>query len=455
MSGGYESLHPTFAERLQRLNRACGTEITSGWRSSQRQQELYDGYVKRLPGYNPANRPGTSNHEASPWGEPMALAADLHGDLAQANARAGEFGLHFPIVRVEPWHCQPIEVSYAYFTGIPSQWGGVRGRGLLKQGAVGPVVVECQQRLNAHGFPCAVDGDFGKETKGRLQDFQRARALTPDGVVGPKTWEALDAEPVHAQTAPVPAALESTGRRQPADLRLSSQGAALIAEFEGKSNTLYNDPAGHCTIAIGHLVHKGPICGCAEEARFANGLSDEECYQLFINEDVPRYEQPVRDLVTVPLYQSELDALVSFTYNVGAGALERSTLLQLLNGGSYPGAADEFSKWVTAGGQRLEGLVRRREREAACFRSEWGSAAPPPPLPPSHPPWPGRTLREGIRSHEVRVWQTQMRHRGWKIEPDGVFGPRTKEVLIAFQQEEGLATDGLLGPATWDAAWKM
>lgn len=453
MGDGYDGLHPVFADRLRRLNEACDTSIASGWRSSQRQQELYDGYRNGLPGYNPANPPGKSNHEACPWGEPSALAADLAGNLALANARAGEFGLHFPIAKVEPWHCQPIEVPYAYYTGFPAEWGRGPGRTTVKRGSQGPVVVECQQRLTAHGFECEADGHFGPGTEARVVEFQSGHGLAADGIVGPATWGALDAEPSQARPAPVPTATEATGRRPPSDLRLSSQGAALIAEFEGKSNVLYNDPAGHCTIGIGHLVHHGPICGCEKEARFTNGLSDDECYRLFIEEDVPRYEQPVQGLVSVPLMQSEFDALVSFTYNVGPKALEDSTLRRVLNAGDYAGAADEFGKWCKAGGQVMEGLVRRREREAAYFRSEWGNAAPPVRPPAGHPEWPGRVLREGDASHDVRVWQTQMSHRGWRITPDGVFGQQTRTIVLQFQQEKGLTVDGLIGNKTWDAAW--
>jgi len=455
MTDGYDNLHPIFAERLRRLNDACGTSVVSGWRSAQRQRELYDGYMQGLAGFNPANPPGSSNHEACPWGDPMGLAADLGGDLALANARAGEFGLHFPIANVEPWHCQPIEVSYAYFTGVPADWGGGLGRGVLQLGSQGQGVVECQQRLTVHGFSCTVDGDFGETTQARVIEFQTAGGLAADGVVGPATWAALDADAPQSQSqpVPVPTAAPSTGRRPAPELKLSSQGAALIAEFEGKSNTLYNDPAGNCTIGIGHLVHGGPICGSDDEAPFAGGLTDDQCYRLFMDDDVPRYDQPVRDLVTVPLMQSEFDALVSFTYNVGAGALGESTLLKLLNAADYEGAANQFGEWCMAGGERLEGLVRRREREAAYFRSEWAGAAPPAPPGADHPAWPGRTFTDGDSGYDVRVWQKQMNHRGWSLEADGDFGPVTHETLVQFQQEKGLTVDGVLGEKSWDAAW--
>lgn len=146
---------------------------------------------------------------------------------------------------------------------------------------------------------------------------------------------------------------------------LSARGAALIADHEGKVNQLYNDPVGHCTIGIGHLVHLGN-CDGSEPEEFKRGLSDQEVYDLFIS-DAKRYIDAVNDLVTVPLSQNQFDALVSFTFNLGEGALEGSTLRSKLNAGDYEGAAAEFGKWVKAGGQVLAGLVRRRKDEAELF----------------------------------------------------------------------------------------
>ncbi|MFF4777628.1 N-acetylmuramoyl-L-alanine amidase [Microtetraspora fusca] len=72
------------------------------------------------------------------------------------------------------------------------------------------------------------------------------------------------------------------------------------------------------------------------------------------------------------------------------------------------------------------------------------------------PAWPKRQLRltrPRIRGVDVRVWQRQMRQRGWSIAVDGVFGPRCDTVCRSFQQQKGLAVDGIVGPITWDAAW--
>lgn len=62
-------------------------------------------------------------------------------------------------------------------------------------------------------------------------------------------------------------------------------------------------------------------------------------------------------------------------------------------------------------------------------------------------------LSEGMTDGYVRQWQQRMADRGWAITVDGVFGPATMVVLLAFQLEKGLDVDGLIGPATWAATW--
>lgn len=104
--------------RVEALIRACPhvIGITSAWRSRAEQQRLYDGWVRRLPGFNPANPPGTSKHETTtPDGRPAAEAADLNYPTTEARTWAHEhaatFGLHFPIRR-EPWHVESNGTPY-------------------------------------------------------------------------------------------------------------------------------------------------------------------------------------------------------------------------------------------------------------------------------------------------------------------------------------------------------
>ena len=83
-----------------------------------------------------------------------------------------------------------------------------------------------------------------------------------------------------------------------------------------------------------------------------------------------RYEPDVLRLVSAELTQSQFDALVSFTYNLGASALARSTLLKKLNAGDYAGAAEEFERWDKCNGKPLAGLARRRHAEKSLFLEE-------------------------------------------------------------------------------------
>ena len=83
--------------------------------------------------------------------------------------------------------------------------------------------------------------------------------------------------------------------------------------------------------------------------------------------DVGVAERAVLRLITVPLTDAQFDALVSFTFNLGAGALQRSSLRRKVNREEHADVPAEFMKWVWAGGRKLKGLVSRRAAEAAMY----------------------------------------------------------------------------------------
>jgi len=156
-------------------------------------------------------------------------------------------------------------------------------------------------------------------------------------------------------------------------MQFSTAGLAQLAREEGTRLDLYDDPAGHCTIGVGHLVHLGGCDGRASEIPFRDGISQLDAESM-LAADVAPVEAAVSDEVTVPLTQNQFDALISFGFNVGIPAFRSSTLLRRLNAGDYAGAADEFARWTRGGGEVLPGLVARRAREAATFRAS-GAAA--------------------------------------------------------------------------------
>lgn len=138
----------------------------------------------------------------------------------------------------------------------------------------------------------------------------------------------------------------------------SEKGFALVKKFEGLFLRKYFCPAGVLTIGYGHTA-----------APFPDEITEEQADD-FLREDLRKCEIAVNILVKVDMSQSMFDALVSFTFNLGIGALGKSTLLKLLNEKNYIGASEQFPKWRMAGGKILKGLVRRRAAEQALFLSE-------------------------------------------------------------------------------------
>ena len=139
-------------------------------------------------------------------------------------------------------------------------------------------------------------------------------------------------------------------------MKVSEELIAKLKAFEGLRLEAYLDAAGVPTIGYGHT--KGVMMGDRLTAYWADQL---------LRKDVNRVAYEVNQLGIVHT-QGQLDALVSFTFNLGIGRLLRSTLLQQIrNGGSMHQIRKEFMRWVYADGKRLKGLEKRRQWEAKRF----------------------------------------------------------------------------------------
>lgn len=139
-------------------------------------------------------------------------------------------------------------------------------------------------------------------------------------------------------------------------MNTGEKGIELIKSFEGCRLTAYRDSVGIWTIGYGHTA--GVEQGMTITQAKAEGL---------LKNDLVIYENYVKKYITYALNQNQFDALVSFTYNLGGGNLQKSDLRKYLNAGNLQAAANEFDKWVYAGGIKLSGLVRRRAAEKALF----------------------------------------------------------------------------------------
>jgi hypothetical protein len=234
----WAKLHPEFKRRVLVMIVAANGHlgVGTGWRSSELQKSVFlerhvvspggkiswDGKQWALkPGMAPAAPPGRSFHEGLNNG--MAMAIDVVGDIAWADAHADQFGLvQFESVNREPWHFQCAELPHGVTAWInqgrpqprdlsgtspkptkpatpnprpePAPPGGKRPT--LRLGDRGAEVAAMQGLLIKAGSmkdkPANHDGVFGKGTQGVVQQFQAGHQLAADGICGPRTWTALE-----------------------------------------------------------------------------------------------------------------------------------------------------------------------------------------------------------------------------------------------------------------------
>jgi len=151
-------------------------------------------------------------------------------------------------------------------------------------------------------------------------------------------------------------------------------GLNLIKEFEGWYPNFYTDPVGIRTIGYGHACHVWD-CSVPLNGKYPVPLSQPNGESL-LKDDLVGYENCVKNNVRYTgLNANQFSALSSFTFNLGCGNFQSSTLLSLLNAGNVAGASEEFPKWVYGGGVILPGLVRRRaaEKDLFCSNGACGS----------------------------------------------------------------------------------
>jgi lysozyme len=153
-------------------------------------------------------------------------------------------------------------------------------------------------------------------------------------------------------------------------MRLNNAGIKILHDFEGLRLTSYLCPAGVWTIGYGNTFYED-----GSAVKRGDVITQERADRLFVIL-LDQFAAQVRPLIKQPLNNNQFGALLSFAYNVGVGGrlqtqppgLRRSTLLRLVNANpNDPLIRQEFAKWTRAGGQVLNGLVRRRAAEADLY----------------------------------------------------------------------------------------
>ena len=216
-------------------------------------------------------------------------------------------------------------------------------------------------------------------------------------------------------------------------MKISEKGLSMIERFEGCLLKASNKLDGVWTIGYGQT-------GSYYGKRVRRGMTTTKAlaHAWLRDHSIKTYEDAVTQAVKVPLNQNQFDALVSFAYNVGVGALKQSTALRKLNAGDYAGAADALTMWTKCNGKVLAGLVRRRKEERALFLTPVTQAKTTNT----------DLLRKGDRGDDVKLLQHRLNLLGWQLTEDGIWGVQTDSAVRGYQYRAGLTVDGIVGAKT-------
>jgi len=263
--------------------------------------------------------------------------------------------------------------------------------------------------------------------------------------------------------------------------KINKTGLELVKRFEGFYAEAYLCPADVWTIGYGHTgdVERGQT------------VTEPEAEQLLLD-DLAVAEAAVERYISVPLTENQFSALVSFSFNLGAGSLKTSTLRRKLNAGNYDAVPTELARWVKAKGKTLPGLVRRRAAEGLLFMQLDSVPIADVPVPDETSSMPQRiesldgsviirsgyladtiTLESGsvddlgdaryvrlsqnVPDGYVVALQKDLRSLGFEetCEADGAFGRKTAAGVRAFQETAGISRTGRVDGETKSAlsAW--
>ena len=140
---------------------------------------------------------------------------------------------------------------------------------------------------------------------------------------------------------------------------ISEEGISLVKKFEGCKLEAYQCAAGVWT------------CGWGSTRGVKEGdVWSQEKADIMLIDELHEYGNYVNDMVTMPLHQNQFDSLTSWCFNLGPTNLSESSLLRVLNEGSYEEVPYQIKRWNKVNGKINEGLIRRREAEALLFEGK-------------------------------------------------------------------------------------
>lgn len=240
-------------------------------------------------------------------------------------------------------------------------------------------------------------------------------------------------------------------------MKISHRGIIALEGREGIQLTVYRDSVGIPTVGVGHVVLP------EDNLKVGQKITQERCDE-FLAKDIRRFEKCVERAINVYISQNEIDALISFAFNIGEGGFAKSSVVKRLNAGDRAGAAKAFMNWVTP-----KEITGRRRTEIKQFLTPYpaasssipatnkeGSAPDEPPTNSASNPAERPLLKFGVRSFDV-ITARQMLGMAAGGDGSAFFDEYIEQKVEDFQREyskthtPGLAVDGVVGPATWAA----
>src|SRR5690625_1344697 len=296
----------------------------------------------------------------------------------------------------------------------------------LRLGARGAAVKHLQTRLNAHGASLAVDGVFGSATLRAVKNHQSASRIGVDGVVGPKTWNTLNAS---GSSSSQPK-LRQGDRGQAVrtlQTKLNERGASLAVDgsFGPATRTAVRSLQSAAGISVDGVV--GPQTWNALNGSTTIGGGDGATAGPGTQ---PKLRQGDRGQAVRTL-QTKLN--------------ERGASLAV-DGSFGPATRTAVRSLQSAAGISVDGVVGPQTWNALNGSTTIGGGDGGTSVPGTQP-----KLRQGDRGQAVRTLQTKLNERGASLAVDGSFGPATRTAVRSLQSAAGISVDGAVGPQTWKA----
>ncbi|BAB05014.1 peptidoglycan-binding protein [Halalkalibacterium halodurans] len=299
---------------------------------------------------------------------------------------------------------------------------------LIGTGSRGEQVVKVQQRLNSLGYNAGVaDGIFGQGTRQAVINFQSDYFLSPDGIVGELTWNALFNGVSQGISAPYPGFLLRVGSRGE-EVKIVQNQLNRLGFNVGTADGIFGSGTeqGVKDFQTSRNLQVDGIVGQETWNRLMSSSSSGEG----INNNVP-YPGVLLSLgATGDLVRSVQRQLNSNHYNAG--------VVDGIFGGQTQQAVMNFQR---TNGLSVDGIVGRLTWDV-LFRNNTTTVSIP---------YPGYLISSGSSGNDVRRIQERLINMGYSVgAADGIFGPITKRAVESFQRDTGLDVDGIVGRLTWN-----